>query len=73
MRSARPFSRDPSILPAGHFRSTDPNRRCTGPSGVDFAAARPSKLFALSNDVARMLAAVTVEDCEPVDDTEFDA
>ena len=74
MRPACPFNHNPSVLPAGHFRSTESKRRRTGPSGVDVAAARPrGKLYAPSDEMAGMLAAVMAEDCEPVDDAEFDA
>ena len=37
------------------------------------AACTRGKLYALSDEMARMLAAVMGEDCEPVDDTELDA
>ena len=74
-KPACPLSHDPSTVPAGHFRSTDPKRRRTGPpGGVDVAATRTrSKLYALSDEMAGMLAAVMGEDCEPVDETEFGA
>ena len=34
LRSGCPFNHDPSVLPAGHFRSAEIKRRRTGPSGV---------------------------------------
>lgn len=73
-KASCPFSHDPRIVPAGHFRATEFKRRRTGPGGADSATSRPrSKLYALSDEMAGMLAAVMGEDCEPVDSNEFDA
>ena len=72
--SGCPNSHDPSVLPAVHVRAAEPKRRRTGRSGVHSAEAHPrGKLYALSDEMAGVLAAVMGEDCEPVDDTELDA
>ena len=71
-----PFDHDTSIVPAGHFRAPAPahKRRKTDQGRDETSVSRPKpKLYALSNEMVGMLAAVMGGEFNPDDEARYDA